>query len=124
MLQWVEEYTISTLINLDRNSSLEKARDNFYRTVHRLIDENPEFRPHIMIGRMRIGYHHDIEVGDRKISVRRLSWTIKGDKDILEAFLKKWKECDENPLNYYRVNREYSISELKELMSIREKEDV
>ena len=115
MLVWDESYSISTLCKLD-SASIEKVKDQFRQVIGDLFRKNPEFAGHIMVGRERIQTHPNIGLGDREIPVVRLVWTIKGDHDILESFIRTWRDTDENPLRSFFVRRELSLSELIKLM--------
>lgn len=119
MIVWTERYIITTLCKPDIEA-IEKTQTRFRDIVGKIMNDNPEFRGHIMIGNERIRKRHDIEFSGKKIPVVRLEWTIAGDRyyDLPEAFFRKWRECDTNPLRSFHVKPDYSISEIIELMEI------
>ena len=121
MLNWTEEYSVSTLSKPDPES-IEETTDAFKEAILLAMRRDEKFYGRIMIGRRQIQKRHDIEVGERKIPVCRLVWRIKGDKDLLEEFLHGWKEWDENPLRVFNVHREYTFDEFMELMLAGQKE--
>ena len=119
MIVWTEQYTISTLCRPDQEA-IEKTKDAFRNMVGKIMHENPDFDGHLIIGHELVGKSHNIELADKTIPVVRIEWIVTGDRyfDLPEAFFRKWKECDDNPLRSFRVEREYSLSTLEKLIHL------
>lgn len=117
MLFWTEEYIVSTLVKADFEH-VAKTQEVFQNRIKQLFDSNPDYEKRILISKKPRRGYHTIDLGHRTIETWRLEWLIRGDKDILETFLKEWKQTDENPYYSFFVKREYSFSKLKELMMV------
>ena len=124
MLTRIDSYRVTTLCRFDPEM-IEKTRTRFNETVRHLKEEKPEkYIGHIMIGYLGTTKPQEKQIGDRDISVCRLIWKIKGDPNVLDDFFNDWKMLDENPFYAFRVERDYSISDIIWYMTLTEKEDL
>jgi len=122
MLLRLEKYRITTLCKPDPDA-IEKTKKQFNDTIRKLMREHQRFIGNVLVGYMGHGKERSIEFGNEKLSVCRLYWKIKGEKDVLDDFFDEWKEMDENPCHCFRVEPDYSLSDFMKLMALEEKED-
>ena len=117
MVIWNEEYCISTLVKPDPEH-IKKVQEILHSDMKQLFQLHPDYEGKILISKKPIMRRHVIKLKDREIETCRLEWMIRGDKDILETLLREWKQMDFNPWRSFHIHREYSLSQLRELMSI------
>lgn len=111
-----ESYHVTTLSKSDAES-IKKCVDEFDALIRELVSINPEF---IHVSVTPLSCDSVIKsIGKKEISLCRMTWEIEGEKETLEKFFHSWKEIDQNPFRSFYIRPNYSLGELKELLSLR-----
>lgn len=123
MLSQKETYTITSLCK-DDDEAVKKINDAFYDCVHRIFEKNQDLEKYIGIVQHKVGRTWRTDVNQSEYIFRRVSYTVTGEKELIDQFFSIWKEIDKNPYQHFRVVHELSLSSIINLMNIREEENV